>query len=136
MTEPLRIKSARDAFELVLGPPDSRSGEGYFPVVLTGPVGGRVQAYDDHLAQLVEFFESMAIESMGWSGEKSWESLESHVVLRATIDQLGHVYLQAILRNCDDPADWRLETTIQLEAGQLEFIAKVARRVFGASAAV
>ena len=76
MSEPLRIKSARDAFELELGPPEQEGREGWFPVVLGGgPAVAQVLVYDLRLDQVARFFESMAAESTGWNGEKSWESL-------------------------------------------------------------
>ncbi|MBZ5638858.1 MAG: DUF6228 family protein [Acidobacteriia bacterium] len=137
MSEPLRIKSARDALTLDLGPPERGTREGWFPVALSGGALNAIfRAYDNRLDGIAKFFESMAAETNGWTGNKSWGSLEAHLSMNATTDRLGHVYLQVILRDCDDPAEWRVEATVLLEFGQLESVAKAARRVFGASASV
>jgi hypothetical protein len=127
--EPLRIKSVRDAFELVVGPPDGDR----FPVRLVGnPMNADVTGWEHGYSHLVAFFEDLARNWRGWTGEKTWESLEHHLTLTATTDRLGHVYLRAALRDIDDPSDWRAATTLLIEAGQLDALADAARRAFDA----
>ena len=131
--EPLRIKSARDSSELVLGPPEGSGGEGSVPVSLVGTaMTARVEAYEHNYHHLVSFFDDLAKNWRGWTGEKTWESVEHHIALRATADRQGHVYLRAALRDVDDPSDWRAEATLLVEAGQLDALADSARRIFGA----
>jgi hypothetical protein len=132
VVEPLRIKSARDGFELVLGPPEGQGGEGSFPVKLVGPaMSASVNAYEHGYHFLPRFFDDLAKEWRGWAGEKTWESVESHIALRATADRLGHVFLRVTLRDVDAPAGWRAEATLLIEAGQLDALARSAWRVFG-----
>jgi len=66
----------------------------------------------------------------GWAGEKSCESLEGHLRISATSDSLGHVSLRVELGDNQVPIDWRAETSLFLEAGQLESMAKGARSFF------
>ena len=89
-----------------------------------------VNAYEHGYHLVARFFEDLARNWRGWTGEKSWESVESHIALKATADRLGHVYLQVTLRDIVAPANWRAEATLSIEAGQLEVLASWARRVF------
>jgi hypothetical protein len=133
--EPLRIKSARDGFELVLGPPEGKGGEGSFPVQLTGPaMRASVDAYEHGYHIVPRFFEELAEHWRGWEGEKAYESVEAHLAIRATADRLGHVYLRVTVRNIDASADWRAEATLLVEAGQLEQLAASARLAFDGDA--
>ena len=129
--EPLRIKSARDGFELVLGPPEGKGREGSFPVHLTGPaMSASVNAYEHEYHVLPRFFEELTKHWRGWDGEKTYESVESHVAMKATADRLGHVYLRVTVRSIDASADWRAEATLLIEAGQLDRLATSARLTF------
>src|SRR6266850_3757749 len=122
----LKMKSVRDTFALELGPPEGKSGDGWFQVRLTGPVVASVKAYDNHYGSLTSFFADLATHWNRPVESLSWGSLESHVVLDAKFDRLGHIYLKVTLRDVDAPAAWRVETTLVVEAGQLEEIAKIA----------
>ncbi len=130
--EPLRIRSASDGCELVLGPPDESNG-GSFSVTLAAPaVTATVRVYE-HGSQFVpRYFAELAANWRGWDGEKAWESVESHIALKATADRLGHVSLRVVLRDLFAPAAWRAEATLLLEAGQLEALAASAAQVFRA----
>jgi hypothetical protein len=131
MAEPLKIKSARDGFELVLGPPEGKGGEGLFPVNLAGPsMSARVDAYEHGYHVVPRFFEDLATHWRGCEGEKTYESVESHIAIRATADSLGHVYLRVTVRSIDAAADWRAEATLLIEAGQLDRLATSARLTF------
>jgi hypothetical protein len=132
IVEPLWIKSARDGFELILGPPERQGGEGSFPVKLIGPaMSVSVNVYEHGYHFLPRFFDDLAREWRGWAGEKTWESVEFHIALRATADRVGHVFLRVTLRDIDAPAAWRAEATLLIEAGQLDALPGSARRVFG-----
>ena len=77
---------------------------------------------------LARLFEDMARDWKGWSGAKEWSSLEGELTLRCTQDALGHVALQASLQQSAYPSAWKVEAVIAIEAGQLERLAKLARR--------
>ncbi|MGC4110084.1 MAG: DUF6228 family protein [Nocardioides sp.] len=72
--------------------------------------------YSDGCEQLVRFFEDMAASWHGWSGDRTYESIEHDLRLVATHD--GHVRLRVQLWQSSDPDGWRLETTLHLEAGE------------------
>lgn len=132
VVEPLRIRSASEGFELVLGPPEERGG-GSFDAKLVGPaVTATVRVYEHGSDFVPRFFAELAESWRGWDGEKDWESVESHIALTATADRLGHVSLRVILRDPFAPAAWRAEATLLIEAGQLEALAASAGRVFTA----
>ena len=129
MVEPLKVKSARDEFELVLGPPDGQGGS--FPVRLSGPgISATVHAYEHGYQWAPAFFADLADHWRGWAGEKSWESAEAHIRLSATADRLGHVLLRVALRDLNVSADWRVEASLLIEAGQLGELATSARAAF------
>src|SRR5437870_13106095 len=66
----------------------------------------------------------------GWHGAKTQESLEGHLRLSCTSDGLGHVTVRVYLRGDMTGADWRVEGSVYLEAGQLDEIARAARENF------
>jgi hypothetical protein len=48
-----------------------------------------VNAYAHGYHLLPRFFDGLAKEWRGWTGEKTWDSVESHIALKATADRLG-----------------------------------------------
>lgn len=90
----------------------------------------RVWLYED-AQSLVAFFVAMAAQWRGWSDEKAWASLEGELELRATIDRAGHVKIDIRMQNTLGGNPWSLVSSIDTEAGQLEAIAKQARRALG-----
>ena len=78
----------------------------------------------------LEFFSSIASDWKGWSGEKSWGSLEGEFDLSAESDRTGHISIRArIFEGHSSPCS-RLETTLIVEAGQCENLAKEATNFF------
>ena len=73
-----------------------------------------------------EFFESLARDWKGWKGERGWGSLEGELGLRATADQMGHVYLSIEIRD-GAPPRWQTTASFVLEAGARERIARSGR---------
>lgn len=67
-------------------------------------------------------FASMAESWRGWSGEKTWEDLESTVVFTARADATGHISITVELHGPD--FDSRLRTVLRYDAGQLEGMAQ------------
>ena len=80
-------------------------------------------AYDgEHTLALL--FRRLADDWRGWEGERTWSSLEGDFDLAATHDGLGHVALQVRLRSGPYAEDWLLTSTIWLDAGQLNALAR------------
>jgi hypothetical protein len=112
--------------------PRGADADGWFLVSLEGgELSASVRVYDIHPHHWSLFFEQLAEHWRGWPGERSHESLEHHLRLSASTDSLGHISLRLLLRGIDSGSNWRAEETLFLEAGQLERVAKAARRFFG-----
>jgi hypothetical protein len=76
----------------------------------------------------VKLFEQMANDWDGWDGEKSWGAMEGEYNLVATSSKTGHITLSAELEIYNT---WSTTAHVDIEAGQLETIAKKAKRFFG-----
>lgn len=84
-----------------------------------------------------EFFADLAVSWRGWAGTKAQESTEGDISIGATADSLGHVALHVRLRHLfGSPPGWIAESTIRLEAGQLDGLAQAAAFFFGSPGAV
>jgi hypothetical protein len=79
----------------------------------------------------VKFFEELAVHAHGWPGEMTWESLEGELRLPGSHDGLGHVKVRIDIQNGPLWDDWKVSTTIVMDAGQLERLAKHAALFFG-----
>lgn len=73
-----------------------------------------------------DFFGGLAAEWQGWTGSRTWTSLEDELTLAAESDRTGHVYLHVRLQD-GHPARWTVDANLVLEAGQLERLASDAR---------
>lgn len=69
-------------------------------------------------------FDEMARDWKGWKGTKTWAALEDELRLEASADSTGHISLVVTIRDYNDPAEWRLKATLDLEADQLPELAK------------
>lgn len=74
------------------------------------------EGYTDGFEQLARFFEELAASWRGWSGERTYESIEHDLRIVATHD--GHVRLRVRLWQSTDPDGWKLETALRLDAGE------------------
>ena len=84
----------------------------------------KVWSYTDS-AHLVDLFQSMALDWRGWTGNRSWESIEGELHLDCSHDRLGHITLCTCLRMNDGVSDaWSIKCIITTEAGQLDKIAR------------
>jgi len=80
---------------------------------------------------IARFFRSMAYEWRGWSGSKTWESLEGELRLSASRDSVGHVFVAVGLMTAQGAPDpWRVEAELTIEAGMLEQVATDAEALF------
>jgi cytochrome c biogenesis factor len=94
-------------------------------------VSATVLVYDIQPEKWSNLFLEMAENWKGWGGEKDCESLEGHLRLEATAGALGHVRLAIRLRGLEVSNSWSAESSIILEAGQLEALSSRARAYFG-----
>lgn len=89
-----------------------------------------VYAYTDPDG-ITSLFQEAAGDWRGWSGIKSWESLEGEFKIELKTDKTGHITIDVeINHDCGNPEPWRLKSCIMIEAGQLEAIAKSAIQFF------
>ena len=77
-------------------------------------------------------FDEMARDWKGWKGTKTWAALEDELRIEASADSTGHVSLVVTIRDYNDPTNWRLKATLDLEAGQLPELAKAVAKAFRA----
>jgi hypothetical protein len=97
----------------------------------SAPVHAELDVYVFHpVESWSEFFTDLASNWMGWDGVREIASLEGEIHLACTTERGGHVNVRVFLTG-SWPDDWRVVRTIHLEAGQLEAIARQARRYFG-----
>lgn len=82
----------------------------------------------DHPARL---FVEMAALWRGWPDQLTWESLEGELKLSSTQDGTGHVSIRSELRSGPMEQDWDAATTVMVDAGQLDRLARHARSFFG-----
>jgi hypothetical protein len=84
---------------------------------------------------LAEFFDDLARDWRGWTGDKVFTSVEHDLVFRATHDGSGHVLLGVRLGThvAEDAKSWQVSAPLALEAGQLEPLATSVRRLLTAS---
>lgn len=73
---------------------------------------------------IADLFASFARDWRGWDGERGWTSCEGEVELVATADRAGHVQLIVAVRRGWEPHGWQARGVIQLEAGQLDGLAR------------
>ena len=79
------------------------------------------------MRELVFFFEELAVEWTGWRGAKVWKPPNERTSLEATHDGLGHVTLEARLFPRYYDLEWCVKAALQLEAGQLDAVAGLAK---------
>jgi Family of unknown function (DUF6228) len=132
MAGSLVIRSAHDSGVLELQPAEeSRPATDFLARFATGSLKADVRVYGpDGKLGLGEFFGGLAREWRGWDGERTWESLEGEVALRATHDRVGHVRLAVELvdRSGDIGYSWSARGGLMLEAGSLDAIARAAQQ--------
>jgi hypothetical protein len=84
----------------------------------------RVWFYTGDRERLVSLFTEMAEHWSGWEGAKIWAAIEADLSLSCTSDSLGHITLAVELVERDAPEAWSAQFQVEIEAGQLEQIAR------------
>jgi hypothetical protein len=138
MAREVVIRSSRDGVTLTLSNfvPENGSptSESFLVEIKSYDVRSEARASTFMTPDLGEFFASMANEWRGWSGEKTWATLEGEFELAATADSLGHVRLGFFLRPANTGFNWELRGALEREAGQLLTIAHEVRSALGQDA--
>lgn len=77
-------------------------------------------------------FDSMAQQWSGWQGALEWRAFKSEMQILATCDKRGHVALEFRLPSDDYGGwpEWSARFVVELEAGQLDNLARDARAFF------
>ena len=118
------LKSVHDGYSLKLSPQGQRS----YRAVLNGPdLNAETIVYDvtGETFAFADFWRDLATHWKGWSGGKSWGSLEGDLELEARSDSLGHIAVTcAISRGA--PHGWRIKVWLFAEAGALDALASQA----------
>lgn len=91
-----------------------------------------VWAYTDAygFADLLEYISSL---QKPWEDTVSWGSIEGDFKISITCNILGKVKFQIELSSTGEDEDWFIKTYLNTELGQLESLAKAARKFFGSS---
>ncbi|CAN5346683.1 hypothetical protein BH10ACI2_BH10ACI2_25450 [soil metagenome] len=77
--------------------------------------------------------EKLSLLEKPWDGEEGWEALEGDFAIFASCTRLGSVSFRIQLRGYSEAEDWRAETILLTEMGQLKKIARSAWNFFGPS---
>jgi hypothetical protein len=118
----LELKSPHDGSSLILVVTDRLSDSIEFNVqVKTRYFSGSAPSSTFMAVPLETWFQGMADDWKGWTGEKKWGDLEGRVQLSATTDRTGHIKMKVVLAGQD--YDSELRVNIMFEAGQLEGMA-------------
>jgi hypothetical protein len=80
--------------------------------------------------RLAEFFRDLAENRQGWSGAKSWGSIEGDFRLDATHDGLGHIRLTiSLIKDQGEGSESRFVGSLLLDLGTLERVASEVHEV-------
>ncbi len=93
------------------------------------PVRTTLDVYDRQVRRWVSYFAGLAADWTGWEGGREMETVDHELRIVCSYDRGGHITARVFLRSISE--GWRVEYPLQLEAGQLEDIARRARRYFG-----
>jgi hypothetical protein len=73
--------------------------------------------YATCMDDLIDFFDDLATHWQGWTGTKSYESLERNLRLTARVDGTGHVLMAIELKSHHIDHQWSVSTQIRTEPG-------------------
>jgi hypothetical protein len=111
-----------EAQVLVIGP---RTGE-YLPVTLRSDeiqFGITTYLYTD-APRLAQYFEDLAKDWTGWSGTRSWKSIEGDFVLAARHDGIKCVKIEvSLIRNQGEESQSTYVGNVQIDLGALSKVA-------------
>lgn len=132
MSDGFTLRSNEGArLELRGDPRGSRGGSSFTAALVSDQISARVRVYDQFPYKWTGYFRELATNWKGWLGARAMESLEGNIALVATSNSVGQVVLQVVLRDGDGESDWRAERLFQVDAGQLDSVARSAEDYFG-----
>lgn len=127
MSEPIEILSTTKGDVLSFEVVSREAGETVFlAMVSAGFFSGKVETTTFVSGPPILLFDEMAANWQGWKGEKTWQSIDGNLTLKAISDSTGHVQLSVAMENYLD----HLSVTLHLVAGQLEAISRQVKTVF------
>lgn len=91
-----------------------------------------VWAYTDAYG-FADLLENISSLQKPWKDEVIWITIEGDLKISITCNILGKVKFQIELSSTGEEEDWFVKTYLNTELGQLEHIAKTARKFFGSS---
>jgi hypothetical protein len=128
MSRTAEIRSARDGLVLTLSnfvhEDSSALSESFLASIKNYEIQVETRVSSFMAPSLGVYFQDIAKSWRGWKGEKKWATLEGEFEFIATCDSLGHVRLGVYLRSPHTGFHWELRTALELEAGQLDSIAR------------
>jgi len=129
----IELKSEKEISATFHSPETNAEGSlEYYSVTISGrAMEATVQAESSpYGTNPADFFEQIAGEWQGWSGEKEWGAMEGEFSLEAMADSTGHIELTIKLQpNFYSPC-WSAAVTLIIEAEQLEGIARKFKSFF------
>lgn len=104
------------------GPDSAAYGSWQYSASLSGEAFDAQLQINDHLPQnFSAFFEDLSQNWKGWSGRKTYESLEPGLLIEATHDQKALCTLRVSLR--PNLGTWCVTSDLTVEAGDLRHLA-------------
>lgn len=133
----IKSASGRSALEISAWETDdsTRRFEYLYVTLTANSLRASTRIYNlDHTespSDLPAFFEDMARNWRGWTGEKCWGSVEHDMKLTCTSSTLGNVTMVVMLDSyVDDPFIWDVRCSLVLESWQLDVLAARAKKFF------
>ena len=128
------IKSTRSDLKLVL----SEIKGDYFTASLESSyLNATLKVYSYHYSPnavgFAEFMEWIGGQDRPWDGSNDWQSLEGEFAVSAECSALGTVTFDVKFSHFSGAEDWKVNTKLMSELGQLPGLAKSARTFFGES---
>jgi Family of unknown function (DUF6228) len=123
----MKIISGNKSAWLEIG--KAKNGEDLHVELKDGELSARATVYGYMADSFPDLFRFMKENWKGWSGEKSWGSLEGQLDFKSSMDKLGHITLLVYL--CPDPQlGWEVRSKFSLEPSQLDTLFEEARSLF------
>ena len=107
--------------------PDRRSAWIQLPVAVEGPgfsASGELdlEEWGGGAAGFIDYFDSLAADWRGWTGERVWEDDQGNIRLVATHDGIGYVFIDVSLHRLPSRSrdeEWSVNSIVAVDAGQL-----------------
>ena len=120
------LTSTKDGVRLMLSPVGPRT----YSASIAGRNLNVSTTIHDVLGEIYvfpKFWEELASSWKGWSGERTWSSLEGDLKFTATSDNLGHITIRCHLSSGGFEG-WSITVWLHCEAGALDSLARKADR--------